>query len=140
MAVDGPVFVRSDVRCLSGYAPGEQPRDRIYVKLNTNESPYPPSPRVLQALRAATTGALRLYPDPLATSLRERAAEAYELLLARLPGREDTVRRLCKGLRDHGVLVRYFELPALRDAVRITVGTPDEAGALLRAMDEALDD
>ena len=354
--MDGPTFVRSDVRCLSGYVPGEQPRDRTYVKLNTNESPYPPSPGVLEALRTAATSALRLYPDPLSTALRERAAAVYgvlpdqvlvgngsdellgiviracigpndrvaypvptyslypvlvalqagsaievafpedfalptsalvaaggritlvcnpnapsgtlaplgpiaelargsrglvvvdeayvdyasegasalpllrehsnivvlrtfsksfslcgmrvglafgapevirelekvkdsynvgqlgqvaavaaledlawmranaklvcatrdrlagalrtrgfivlpsetNFLLARLPDRDDRVRRLCRGLRDRGVLVRYFDLPTLRDAIRITVGTPDEVGAFLRAMDEVL--
>jgi histidinol-phosphate aminotransferase len=62
---------------MSGYVPGEQPRDRRYIKLNTNENPYPPSPRVLEALRAAATADLRLYPDPDATELRQKAAEVY---------------------------------------------------------------
>jgi len=75
--MDNPAFIRSHVRGLSGYVPGEQPNDRLYVKLNTNESPYPPSPGVLEALRAATTGALRLYPDPRAVLLRERASAVY---------------------------------------------------------------
>ncbi len=47
------------------------------VKLNTNENPYPPSPRVLEAIGAATTGELRLYPDPLASELRAKAASVY---------------------------------------------------------------
>lgn len=62
---------------MSGYVPGEQPRDRRYIKLNTNENPYPPSPRVLEALKRSLNEDLRLYPDPLATELRNKAAEVY---------------------------------------------------------------
>jgi histidinol-phosphate aminotransferase len=53
---------------MAGYTPGEQPRDGAFVKLNTNENPYPPSPRVIEAIRAALTGdRLRKYPDPMGT-------------------------------------------------------------------------
>jgi histidinol-phosphate aminotransferase len=72
-------FFRPVILEMSGYVPGEQPRDRRYIKLNTNENPYPPSPRVLEALRAAATGDLRLYPDPEATELRQKASEVYRL-------------------------------------------------------------
>jgi len=58
--------------------PGEQPRPgRRVVKLNTNENPYPPSPRVLEALAGALNASLRLYPDPDAHGLRTRAAAVY---------------------------------------------------------------
>jgi histidinol-phosphate aminotransferase len=68
-------FVRTDIRSLAGYTPGEQPRDDGFIKLNTNESPYPPSPRVLQALRVALEGdQLRKYPDPRGTKFRQTAA------------------------------------------------------------------
>jgi len=70
-------FTRPIVQSMSGYVPGEQPQDRRYIKLNTNENPYPPSPRVIEAVRAATTEDLRLYPDPLANALRDRAAAVY---------------------------------------------------------------
>jgi len=70
-------FFRPVIDTMEGYVPGEQPRDRRYIKLNTNENPYPPSPRVLEALRAAVGGDLRLYPDPDATELRTKAAEVY---------------------------------------------------------------
>lgn len=59
------------------YVPGEQPKDRKYVKLNTNENPYPPSPAVLEAIRAAADGDLRLYPDPTCDALRAAIARAY---------------------------------------------------------------
>jgi histidinol-phosphate aminotransferase len=66
--------VRPHIRAMAGYTPGEQPRDGAYLKLNTNENPYPPSPRVLEALRAALTGdRLRKYPDPLGTAFRQTA-------------------------------------------------------------------
>ena len=69
--------VRPEIRALAGYTPGEQPQDRRYIKLNTNENPYPPSPRVLETVRACATADLRLYPDPLANALRARAATVY---------------------------------------------------------------
>jgi histidinol-phosphate aminotransferase len=61
-------------RELSPYVPGEQPRVANLVKLNTNESPFGPSPLALEAMRAAATNTLRLYPDPEATELREALA------------------------------------------------------------------
>ena len=75
----GTRFTRPVVAAMSGYAPGEQPQDRRYVKLNTNENPYPPSPKVIEAVRAAAGDDLRLYPDPLANALRDRAAAVYGL-------------------------------------------------------------
>lgn len=75
--MDAARFVRGTIRKLEGYTPGEQPRERRYIKLNTNENPYPPSPRVLEAVRLSATQDLRLYPDPMANALRERAAAVY---------------------------------------------------------------
>lgn len=72
-------FIRDTVRQMQGYTPGEQPQDRRYLKLNTNENPYPPSPQVLAAVRAAANEDLRLYPDPVAEKLREKAAAVYGL-------------------------------------------------------------
>jgi histidinol-phosphate aminotransferase len=71
--------LRPIVEQMHGYVPGEQPRGGAYVKLNTNENPYPPAPGVLQAVAAAATADLRLYPDPSATALREAAAAVYGL-------------------------------------------------------------
>lgn len=56
------------------YVPGEQPRDRKFIKLNTNECPYPPSPRALEAIRRAAGESLRLYPDPECLELRRAIA------------------------------------------------------------------
>ena len=61
---------------LEAYVPGEQPRDMRYVKLNTNESPYPPAPGVIEAV-AAQAGRLQLYSDPVSADLRDALAARY---------------------------------------------------------------
>ncbi|MDD5556733.1 MAG: histidinol-phosphate transaminase [bacterium] len=66
-------IVRRAIERMEGYRPGEQPSDGKFIKLNTNENPYPPSPRVREAL-AGEAERLQLYPDPLAEALRERIA------------------------------------------------------------------
>src|SRR6516162_3451606 len=65
----------------SPYVPGEQPRIANLVKLNTNESPFGPSPLALEAMRAVAVDTLRLYPDPETTELREVLAHAFVALL-----------------------------------------------------------
>ena len=64
-------------RNLSPYIPGEQPKDRQFIKLNTNENPYPPSPNVIEAVKMAADNSLRLYPDPECTGFREAIAACY---------------------------------------------------------------
>ena len=72
-----PTFVRSNVRATHGYSPGEQPGvgERV-VKLNTNENPFPPSPKVMQAIRELEPEMLRRYPQPRADDFRNAAAKA----------------------------------------------------------------
>ena len=70
-------LVRPLVRALHPYVPGEQPKIKGLIKLNTNENPYPPSPRVLRAVKAAVDGRLRLYPNPTAERLREKLAKMH---------------------------------------------------------------
>ena len=70
-------YLRPNIAAMGAYFPGEQPRDDGTIKLNTNENPYPPSPRVLAALKKATNRSLRLYPGPLSDSLRSVAASVY---------------------------------------------------------------
>jgi histidinol-phosphate aminotransferase len=70
-------LVRPLVRSLHAYVPGEQPKVRGLIKLNTNENPYPPSPKVLAATKAAVDGRLRLYPDPSAHALRVKLARLH---------------------------------------------------------------
>ncbi len=70
-------WIRSVVRAMRPYVPGEQPQELGFIKLNTNENPYPPSPRVIEAIRNAANESLRLYPDPTARSVREAAGQRY---------------------------------------------------------------
>ena len=67
------------VHDLEPYVPGEQPRIEGLIKLNTNENPYPPSPKALEAIRRATDETLRLYPDPVSAELRETIAATFDL-------------------------------------------------------------
>jgi histidinol-phosphate aminotransferase len=67
------------VNTLTPYVPGEQPQLKKLVKLNTNESPYPPSPTVLQAIAAVSADSLRLYPDPESVALRQAIAARNRL-------------------------------------------------------------
>lgn len=75
--VDGRKFWSAGVEGLEPYVPGEQPRIDGLLKLNTNENPYPPSPRVAQAIAAAAEQGLHLYPDPACTALREAFARRH---------------------------------------------------------------
>lgn len=70
-------YGRKTLAGLQAYTPGEQPKDNACIKLNTNENPYPPSPRVVEALHALDAEALRKYPDPLSVGLREACARCY---------------------------------------------------------------
>jgi len=71
------VFWNTRTKNLSPYVPGEQPKDRQFIKLNTNENPYPPSPKVIEAIQKAAGERLRLYPDPQCSELREAVAARY---------------------------------------------------------------
>lgn len=70
-------FFLPHINRLAGYQPGEQPRGGGITKLNTNENPYPPSPRVAEAIGLVLGEGLRRYPDPLGTAFREVAARRH---------------------------------------------------------------
>jgi histidinol-phosphate aminotransferase len=72
-------YFRPEIEALSGYAPGEQPQDVEYCKLNTNENPYPASAAVARAIEEAVRRGLSRYPHPLADPFRRRAAEILGL-------------------------------------------------------------
>ena len=119
--------VRGCIRTMHGYVPGKQPAEGQYVKLNTNENPYPPSPAVLEALRQAIDGDLRFYSDPLATPLREAAARHYGCAPAEVivgNGSDDVLTMIFRTFLDAGdILVTpapsyslYQVLGALQDA------------------------
>ena len=70
-------FLSPEAARLAPYTPGEQPQDQQYIKLNTNESPFPPSPKVLEALSRAEISRLNLYSDPTCAQLEEAIARRY---------------------------------------------------------------
>ncbi len=72
-------FLATAYQGLEAYTPGEQPRDMQYIKLNTNESPYPPAPGVVAAMTAQQVELLRLYSDPTARGLKEKLADLYQV-------------------------------------------------------------
>ena len=72
-------FLNKKYLSLKEYVPGEQPQDQQYIKLNTNESPFPPSQRVLDAVNSAEVSKLNLYSDPECKLLKEKLAEMYSV-------------------------------------------------------------
>ncbi|MDP3980930.1 MAG: histidinol-phosphate transaminase [Chlamydiota bacterium] len=72
-------FFQKHIQDLSAYVPGIQPEGTDYIKLNTNENPYPPSRQVIQALKKASNATLRLYPNPSAEGLRKKIADRFGL-------------------------------------------------------------
>ena len=70
-------YINKRFEKLEAYTPGEQPRDMEYIKLNTNESPYPPAPSVAAAMTAEQVALLRLYSDPTGLSLKQKLANLY---------------------------------------------------------------
>ena len=70
-------YSREAISRIAGYVPGEQPQGQPLIKLNTNENPYPPSPKVIEAIRNFDASRLRLYSEPSARMVREAAAKVY---------------------------------------------------------------
>lgn len=101
---------RPAVERLAPYVPGEQPQETGWVKLNTNENPYPPSPRVVEAIQRAAVSRLNLYPDPLATRFRQVAAglfgvDAEWILPAN--GSDENLTMIIRSFIDPGDVVAY---------------------------------
>lgn len=72
-------FWNEKVKSIEPYIPGEQPKDKKYIKLNTNENPYPPSPKAIEAMKNAVNEDLKLYPDPTCSNLIEKIADFYNV-------------------------------------------------------------
>jgi histidinol-phosphate aminotransferase len=95
---------------LAGYVPGEQPQTSGFIKLNTNENPYPPSPRVIEAVQAALGDRLRLYPDPMATAFRRTAADLHGVEPAMIMagnGSDDLLTIITRAFVGAGELAAY---------------------------------
>ncbi|MCL4169693.1 UNVERIFIED_CONTAM: hypothetical protein GTU68_041237, partial [Idotea baltica] len=106
---------RESIEQMTGYVPGEQPRGTKLIKLNTNENPYPPSPKVVEAIRAAAEIGLQRYPEPSALAFRERAAEVLSTHNAAITpdwilcgnGSDDILTIATRAFVDQGQAVRY---------------------------------
>ena len=135
---DSQRLIRPLVRGLHPYVPGEQPKIKGLIKLNTNENPYPPSPKVLAAIKAAVDARLRLYPNPTAQALREKLARLHrcrpghiilgngsdELLAMAVRAFVEPVAALGRS-RPHKATVQFFEpsyslYPVLADIHGVT--------------------
>ncbi|WP_454690868.1 histidinol-phosphate transaminase [Achromobacter aloeverae] len=98
---------------LSPYVPGEQPKLRNLVKLNTNENPYGPSPKVLDAIRAACDDSLRLYPDPGAEQLRQAIGRRYGVAPAQVfvgNGSDEVLALAFQALLNHEAPLRFPDI------------------------------
>lgn len=93
------------VKDLVPYVPGEQPKMQRLIKLNTNENPYGPSPKVLEAIRGELDDSLRLYPDPNAERLKQAIADYYGVQPAQVfvgNGSDEVLAHVFHGLFQHG--------------------------------------
>lgn len=103
-------YVQPHIARMEGYVPGEQPQGGSFIKLNTNENPYPPSPRVKQALIDAVTDRLRLYPDPTGLAFRKTAAALHGVepdMILPGNGSDDVLTVLTRAFVGPGDLAAY---------------------------------
>jgi histidinol-phosphate aminotransferase len=130
-------YFRANIAAMAGYLPGEQLRDTGTIKLNTNENPYRPSPRVYAALRQAIDADLRLYPEPLSDTLRTIAASVYGLHRENIiagNGSDELLSILLRcfvGVQDRVAFPvptysLYDSLIAIQDGVPATVSYPED--------------
>ncbi len=141
-------YLRKNIAAIGGYSPGEQPQDTNFIKLNTNENPYPPSPRVLAALRKAVNPSLRLYPEPLADTLRVLAAATYGVDPVNViagNGSDELLTMLARCLVGPGDRVvypvptytLYDTLIAIQEGKKVTVDYPPDFSLPERIFTEA---
>ena len=104
-------YLRPAIERMEGYVPGEQPKVAGLIKLNTNENPNPPAPAVLETMRAAIDGRLRLYPDPTASTLRQKIGAKYGFAAGQIilgNGCDDILNLCVRAFCDAGERLAYF--------------------------------
>ena len=141
-------FIRKGLQGFKPYVPGEQPPDgEDWVKLNTNESPLPPSPRVIEAIKAAAGDSLRLYPSPTAKPARRAIAKHFGLDEEQVcigNGADDLIEMCFRAFAGAGDRVAYptptypllVSLCFLHDAVP----SPNPSGEMFTWSTELMDD
>ncbi len=100
-------FLNTRFSGVAEYVPGEQPQDKVYIKLNTNESPFPPSKAVCAAIDAAAVEGLRLYPDPDCKALTKALADRYDVdtdMVFITNGSDDILNFSFMGFCDNGAV------------------------------------
>jgi len=105
-----PLPFRTAIQQIGGYVPGEQPQTTGWIKLNTNENPYPPSPKVVEAIQNAATGRLNVYPDPMARSFRRAAAALFDVdpdCILPANGSDENLTILMRSFCDAGDAIVY---------------------------------
>lgn len=130
-------YLRENIERMKGYTPGFQPSDPGFVKLNTNENPYPPSPRAVEAMREACGESIRKYPNPLAEPFRNKAAEilglSSECIICGF-GSDDILTIAVRAFCDQGGTIAfpyptyslYEVLARIQDARAVTVEFPED--------------
>ncbi|MFI3174014.1 MAG: histidinol-phosphate transaminase [Bacillota bacterium] len=120
-------FLSERFSTLKAYTPGEQPKDQQYIKLNTNESPYPPSPEVISCISATEIEKLNLYPDPTGSGLKGKLADLYDVKSENIflsNGSDDIINFAFMAFCDatHGVTyptISYGFYPVYSDLYRV---------------------
>ncbi len=100
-------FLNARFAGVAEYVPGEQPQDKVYIKLNTNESPFPPSKAVIDAIDTAAVNGLRLYPDPDCKALTKALADRYDVdtdMVFITNGSDDILNFCFMGFCDNGAV------------------------------------
>jgi len=131
-------YFRRNIERMAGYVPGEQPAPGSkVVKLNTNENPYPPSPRAMEVLRGLDADALRRYPDPSAARFRQAAAEALGVPVGSLiagNGSDELLTMILRAFVGPGDVVAYpvptyvlyRTLAEIQEGVAVELPYPDD--------------
>ncbi len=131
------IELRDNVKRMIGYVPGEQPPPGSkFVKLNTNENPYPPSPQVMRVLREFEGEWLRRYPEPAATMARETAAKVYDLpvdWLMAANGSDEMLALLARAFLEPGRTVAY---PTPTYSLYVTLAEMQDASVVEVPYDE----
>lgn len=105
-------YFRPEIDAMQGYVPGEQPKMQQLIKLNTNENPYPPSEKVLQALKDLDMKRLRLYPDPLADDLCNLIAERWGVsrnMVIAANGSDDLLTMVFRAFTSENLAVSFLD-------------------------------
>ena len=111
-------FLKKRLESLEAYTPGEQPQDKKYIKLNTNESPFPPDEYVISKAKDAAAG-FNVYNDPECSRLREKAAELYGV------DKEKEIREgIADILKKNGMEIRYLAVEQGKESIPVSAAFP----------------